>query len=154
MAGSDVVMDKQTRLTLAICLSFLFMIFEITGGLWANSLAILSDAAHLLTDVAGFAIALVATLMAAAPASKHYSFGLARAEVMGALISILSLWVLTFWLIVEAYQRTMTWFSGGSIDVDGKLMFVIACIGVVVNICLSCVFMVHISSSLSFADPP
>jgi Co/Zn/Cd efflux system component len=141
-------MKKETRLTLAICLSLLFMIFEITGGLWANSLAILSDAAHLLTDVAGFAIALVATMMATAPASKHYSFGLARAEVLGALLSILSLWVLTFWLIVEAYERTMIWYSGGTLDVDGKLMFVIACIGVLVNICLSCVFMVCSSSLL------
>jgi Co/Zn/Cd efflux system component len=50
-------MKKETRLTLAIVLSLTFMVFEITGGIWANSLAILSDAAHLLTDVAGFAIA-------------------------------------------------------------------------------------------------
>lgn len=135
-------MKKETRLTLAICLSLVFMIFEILGGLWANSLAILSDAAHLLTDVAGFAIALLATMMAAAPASKHYSYGLARAEVMGALVSILSLWILTFWLILEAYDRTKKWLNGEKLDIDGKLMFVIACIGVVVNICLSCVFMV------------
>jgi cation diffusion facilitator family transporter len=141
-------MKKETRLTLAIGLSLLFMVFEITGGLWANSLAILSDAAHLLTDVAGFAIALLATMMAAAPASKHYSFGLARAEVLGALLSILSLWVLTFWLIVEATERSMTWYRGGALDIDGKLMFVIACIGVLVNICLSCVFMVCPSSHL------
>jgi solute carrier family 30 (zinc transporter), member 2 len=107
----------------------------------ANSLAILSDAAHLLTDVAGFGIALLATLMASAPASKHYSFGLARAEVMGALASILSLWVMTAGLIVEAYSRTVSWYNGENIDVDGKLMFIIACIGVVVNLCLSCVFM-------------
>lgn len=135
-------MKKETRLILAISLSFLFMIFEILGGLWANSLAILSDAAHLLTDVAGFIIALLATMMATAPASKHYSFGLARAEVMGALASILSLWVLTFWLLIEAYERTIIWYNGGSLDIDGKLMFFIACIGVIVNICLSCVFMV------------
>lgn len=126
---------------LAIGLSLVFMVFEIVGGLWANSLAILSDAAHLLTDIAGFVIALIATMMAAAPASKHYSFGLARAEVMGALASILSLWVLTLWLIVEAYGRTVIWYNGGQLDIDGKLMFVIACIGVLINICLSFVFM-------------
>lgn len=143
-------MKKETRLMLAIGLSFLFMIFEIIGGLWANSLAILSDAAHLLTDVAGFAIALLATMMANTPASKHYSFGLARAEVMGALASILSLWVLTFWLLMEAYDRTMIWYNGGALDIDGKLMFVIACIGVVVNICLSCVFMVNYISLFYF----
>lgn len=134
-------MKKETRLTLAIALSLTFMVFEIAGGIWANSLAILSDAAHLLTDVAGFGIALLATLMAAAPASKHYSFGLARAEVMGALASILTLWVMTACLIVEAYNRTVSWFNGTGDNVDGRLMFVIACIGVVVNICLSCVFM-------------
>ncbi len=134
-------MQKETRLTLAICLSLTFMFAEITCGLWANSLAVLSDAAHLLTDVAGFAIALLATIMAKAPASKQYTFGLARAEVMGALASILTLWIMTFGLVIEAYSRAVSWFEGTMEPVNGKLMFSIAIIGVFVNLCLACVFL-------------
>lgn len=137
-------MDKKTRLTLAIFLSFSFMLCEIAGGIWANSLAILSDAAHLLTDIAGFAIALLATVMATSPASKNFTFGLARAEVMGALASILTLWVMTGCLIFEAYSRTVDFFNGTAVPVDGKIMFIVACMGVVVNLCLSCVFLVSI----------
>eukprot|EP01032_Pedospumella_encystans_P034007 gene34007-38438_t len=57
-------MEKETRLKLAICLSLVFMCIEIAGGYLANSIAIFSDAAHLLTDIAGFAIALIATIAA------------------------------------------------------------------------------------------
>lgn len=134
-------MEKKTRLTLAICLSFTFMLCEIAGGIWANSLAILSDAAHLLTDIAGFAIALLATVMATSPASKNFTFGLARAEVMGALASILTLWVMTGCLIWEASLRSIAFFEGTADPVDGKIMFIVACMGVVVNLCLSCVFL-------------
>jgi solute carrier family 30 (zinc transporter), member 2 len=136
-------MDKKTRLTLAIALSFTFMLCEIGGGIWANSLAILSDAAHLLTDIAGFAIALLATVMATSPASKNFTFGLARAEVMGALASIVTLWVMTGCLIVEAYSRSVAFFEGTADPVDGRIMFIVACMGVVVNLCLSCVFLVR-----------
>lgn len=133
-------MKKETRLTLAIALSLTFMTAEIIGGIFANSLAILTDAAHLLTDVAGFGIALLATVMSRAPASENYTYGLARAEVMGALASILTLWVMTGCLIYEAYNRTVLWMRDEAENVDGRLMFIIACLGVVVNICLSCVF--------------
>lgn len=134
-------MEKKTRLSLAIGLSFTFMLCEIAGGIWANSLAILSDAAHLLTDIAGFAIALLATVMSSSPASKNFTFGLARAEVMGALASILTLWVMTGYLILEAYQRSVAYFEGTADPVDGRIMFIVACMGVVVNLCLSCVFL-------------
>lgn len=143
-------MEKKTRLTLAICLSFTFMLCEVGGGIWANSLAILADAAHLLTDIAGFAIALLATVMATSPASKNYTFGLARAEVMGALASILTLWVMTGCLIVEAYSRSVEFFKGTAVPVDGRIMFVVACMGVVVNLCLACVFLVNFSVFLFF----
>lgn len=108
--------------------------------LLANSLAVLSDAAHLLTDVAGFAIALLATIMSKRPASKKYTFGLARAEVMGALASILTLWIMTLGLVIEAYSRVLSWFEGTMEPIDGKIMFTIAVIGIIVNLTLACVF--------------
>lgn len=132
--------DKETRLTIAICLSTLFMFVEIAGGLWANSLAILSDAAHLLTDIMSFVIALVAVKITKWPASRNFSFGYARAEVLGALGSITLIWLLTFGLIWEAMQRIYDWTEGDMEEVDGKIMSMVAVFGIFVNIFLAVIF--------------
>jgi zinc transporter 2 len=134
-------MKKVTRLSLAIGLSVTFMILEVIGGFWSGSLAIMSDAVHLLTDVAGFGIALIATLMAMHPASKNYTYGLARAEVLGALGSIITVLIMSMFLMTGAYIRFMACLNGTESFVDGKIMFMVACLGVVVNICLATVFM-------------
>jgi len=140
--------SKEKRLSVAIGLSLVFMLGELVGGLWANSLAILSDAAHLLTDVAGFGIALAATVMAKRPGSAKFSFGFGRAEILGAGLSILTLWVLTGWLLVEASARVLQWANGEMEPVDGKLMTIVAVLGVCINLCLALVFMdEHESSS-------
>lgn len=133
-------MNKETRLILAIVLSMIFMLVEVVGGYLANSLAIYSDAAHLLTDIAGFGIALLAAIASKAPGTKHLTFGLARAEVFGALASILSLWVITAYLLYAAFCRADAWFKGNPEQVDGFLMFCVACFGVLVNLCLGQVF--------------
>jgi len=133
-------MEKKYRLMLAIGFSTLFMAIEIMGGIFAHSLAILSDAAHLLTDIFGFAIALLATILAATSATKYYTYGLMRAEILGALASILTLWMMTIWLLWAAAVRVYEWFEGTMNPVEGKLMFIIALIGVFFNICLATVF--------------
>lgn len=135
-----VKMEKETRLKLAIVLSLIFMCIEIAGGYMANSIAIFSDAAHLLTDIAGFIIALIATIAAQAPGTKHLTFGMARAEVFGALASVMSLWVITAFLLYAAFFRAWAWFENTAEPVDGFLMFVVACFGVLVNLCLGYVF--------------
>lgn len=135
-----VKMEKETRLKLAIGLSLVFMCIEIAGGYLANSIAIFSDAAHLLTDIAGFAIALIATIAAKAPGTKTLTFGMARAEVFGAFGSVLSLWIITAILLYAAFFRGLAWFQGTAEEVDGFLMFVVALFGVVVNLCLGYVF--------------
>jgi zinc transporter 2 len=133
-------MEKETRLKLAIVLSLFFMIIEVIGGYLANSIAIFSDAAHLLTDIAGFGIALLATIAAKKSATTKLTFGFARAEVFGALASILSLWVITVFLLIAAYDRASKWFNGHPEPVNGFLMFIVACFGVLVNLCLGQVF--------------
>ena len=132
--------NKESRLLLAICLSSAFMCAELIGGILANSLAVLTDAAHLLTDVAGFIIALAASILAKKKASKRFSFGYARAEIIGALISIITLWVLTGWLLLEACERLYSWFEGTAKPVDGKIMTIIAVLGVIINLILALVF--------------
>jgi len=133
-------MNKELRLKYAIGLSLSFMVIELIGGYFANSIAIYSDAAHLLTDIAGFAIALVATIATRSRGTVHLTYGLVRAEVFGALGSVLSLWLITAFLLYAAFCRATAWFEGNPEPVDGRLMFIVAVFGVGVNICLSQVF--------------
>lgn len=106
----------------------IMMIAEIVGGLLANSLAIMTDAAHLLSDLAGFLISIFALWLATRPATSRLSFGFHRAEILGALISVLLIWVLTGILVYEA-----CWRLAHPEDVDGKIMFIVATCGLVVN---------------------
>lgn len=127
----------RKKLQLACVFSILFMLAEIIGGFLAGSLAIMTDAAHLLSDVGGFCISLFALWVGSLPASSTHSFGFQRAEVLGAVISVLVIWVLTGCLVYAAVERFMEDLSGNRKEqVDGKLMFIVACIGLVVNIVL------------------
>lgn len=86
-----------------VCL--IFLTAEIVGGLIANSLAILSDAAHLFSDLSGFFISIFSIYLGQRPASGVMSFGYHRAEVIGAMASIVLIWGLTVVLVYEATMR-------------------------------------------------
>jgi len=124
--GANENISKLWRAT-AIC--FLFMIAEVVGGIIANSMAILTDAAHLLSDVAGMFISVAAIKIAQRVATQKYSFGYARAEVLGALMSCMLIWALTAILVYEAVNRMIH-----PEDVDGMVMTIVACLGLVVNL--------------------
>lgn len=81
------------------------MLVEVAGGIYAHSLAIVTDAAHLLSDVSGFAVSAFAAFYAAKRSHQHFSYGYHRIEVLGALASILSVWLVTGILLWEAVQR-------------------------------------------------
>ena len=97
----------RRKLITAAGLCLLFMIAEIVGGVLSNSLAIATDAAHLLTDIASFAISLFSIWMAARPKSKKMSFGWHRAEVLGATVSVLMIWLVTGILVYYAVVRCL-----------------------------------------------
>uniref|UniRef100_A0A914UGL3 Zinc transporter 2 n=1 Tax=Plectus sambesii TaxID=2011161 RepID=A0A914UGL3_9BILA len=124
--------DYKARRTLILAsmLCLLFMLAEIVGGLWAGSLAIITDAAHLLTDFASFLISLFSLYMASRPASQRMSFGWHRAEVIGAFLSVLLIWVVTGILVYIAIQRIIT----KEYEIDAVIMLVTAGVGVAVNI--------------------
>ncbi|KAL3658034.1 hypothetical protein V7S43_017076 [Phytophthora oleae] len=127
----------QRKLQLACVCSLLFMCAEIVGGFLAGSLAIMTDAAHLLSDVAGFCISLFAIWVSTLPASNRLSFGFQRAEVIGAVTSVLVIWVLTGVLVYAAVERFMECLEPNPKEhVNGKLMFIVACIGLFVNLIL------------------
>ena len=98
----------KRKLLIGAGLCFLFMLFEIIGGFMAHSLAVMTDAAHMLSDVAGFIVSVLALLLSSRAADAKYSFGYHRAEVLGALASILVVWLMTGCLIYEAIQRLIT----------------------------------------------
>jgi zinc transporter 2 len=94
------------------------MVIEIVCGYMANSIAIMSDAAHLFSDVLGIGFSAVALIIAQRKANHKYSWGYHRAEVFGALLSIFSIWIITAFLAWEAIERLQK-----KPQVLGKLMF-------------------------------
>lgn len=104
------------------------MAAEIVGGYLAHSLAIMTDAAHMLSDVAGFMISYVAIYLGGKPASFSMSFGYARAEILGALASIALIWGLIIWLFIEAINRCIN-----EEEVDGEIMLITAAVGLACN---------------------
>ncbi|XP_077519513.1 proton-coupled zinc antiporter SLC30A2-like isoform X2 [Amblyomma americanum] len=128
----DVEVDYLARkkLIFASVLCLLFMILEIVGGLLANSLAVATDAAHLLTDFASFMISLFSIWLAHRPPTKRMSFGWYRAEVIGAVTSVLLIWVVTGVLVYMAVQRIIL----QEYEINATIMLITAGIGILVNI--------------------
>lgn len=120
----------RKKLIIASILCLVFMIAEAVGGILANSLAIATDAAHLLTDFASFMISLFSIWLASRPASKKFSFGWYRAEVIGALTSVLLIWVVTGILVYMAVERLIS----KTYEIEAGIMLITAGLGVLVNI--------------------
>jgi len=108
------------------------MIGEAVGGYYAGSLAIMTDAAHLLSDLAGFLISVFALWITSRPATATLSFGFHRAEIIGALLSVLLIWALTGVLVYEAVERVKK-----PTPINGKLMLIISTVGLIVNIAMA-----------------
>jgi len=133
--ATNVRARKTLIIASILCLSF--MVGEIVGGYLASSLAIMTDAAHLLTDFASFMISLFSLFVAARPATRRMSFGWHRAEVLGALVSVLMIWVITGILVYIAIQRIVS----KNYEVDGEIMLITASVGVGVNLIMG--FILH-----------
>ncbi|KAD4584116.1 hypothetical protein E3N88_21717 [Mikania micrantha] len=97
---------------------FIFMGVEVFGGIKANSLAILTDAAHLFSDVAAFAISLFSVWASGWEATPRQSYGYFRIEILGTLVSIQLIWLVTGILVYEAIDRLIY----GTLEVEGELM--------------------------------
>ncbi|KAF2597390.1 hypothetical protein F2Q68_00007400 [Brassica cretica] len=88
-----------------LLLRAIFIVVEVVGGIKANSLAILTDAAHLLSDVGAFAISLFSLWASGWKATPKQSYGFFRIEILGALVSIQMIWILAGILVYEAIVR-------------------------------------------------
>ncbi|KAL6965729.1 Metal tolerance protein 1 [Sarracenia purpurea var. burkii] len=125
--------SSMRKLFIAVALCLVFMSIEVVGGIKANSLAILTDAAHLLSDVAAFAISLFSLWAAGWEATPRQSYGFFRVEILGALVSIQLIWLLAGILVYEAILRLIH----DTGEVNGFLMFLVAAFGLVVNIVMA-----------------
>ncbi|MFS0703271.1 cation diffusion facilitator family transporter [Cellulomonas sp. 179-A 9B4 NHS] len=121
--------QHRKRLVLVLVITLSVVGAQVVGGLVSGSLALLADAGHMLTDATGVAIALVASTLAARPATNTRTYGLQRAEILAALANALLLGGLAIWVIVEAVQR---W--NDPPEVATGLMLTVAVAGAVANL--------------------
>ncbi|MFJ2393178.1 cation diffusion facilitator family transporter [Streptomyces sp. NPDC087843] len=123
-AGAD-----RRWLAIALALITAFMAVEVVVGVLAGSLALISDAAHMLTDAASIVLSLIAMRLAARPARGGFTYGLKRAEILSAQANGLTLLLLGAWLAYESVRRLID-----PPAVEGGLMLVTALVGIAVNV--------------------
>ncbi|MGR3868383.1 cation diffusion facilitator family transporter [Streptomyces graminifolii] len=116
------------RLRVALGITITVMVVEVVGGLLADSLALIADAAHMATDALGLGMALLAIHFANRPATGNRTFGYARAEILAALANCLLLLGVGGYVLYEAIQRFVT-----PADTEGGLTIVFGLIGLVAN---------------------
>ena len=117
------------RLWLALSLILGFMAVEVVAGILASSLALLSDAAHMLTDAGAIALALAAARLARRPAAGGFTFGLKRAEILSAQLNGVTLVALAAVILVEGVRRLID-----PPEVEGTVVLVVALAGIAVNL--------------------
>ncbi len=113
----------------ALWIAVVFMLVEVIGGWMANSLALISDALHMFTDVGALLLGLIVSKIAHRPSTPSMSYGFQRAEILGALVSAVSLWALCGVLSYEAIHR---FFKPQA--VEGQLVFWVATAGLLANL--------------------
>ncbi|MFF0427073.1 cation diffusion facilitator family transporter [Streptomyces sp. NPDC021012] len=119
----------RNRLRIALGITLSVMVIEIIGGLVADSLALIADAAHMATDAVGLAMALLAIHFANRPPTENRTFGYARAEILAALANCLLLLVVGGYVLYEAIQRFIE-----PAETKGGLAIAFAVIGLVANV--------------------
>jgi cobalt-zinc-cadmium efflux system protein len=120
------------RLFVSVVLTAAIMIAEAVGGWLSGSLALISDAGHMLTDAGALLLALVAAWLATRPPDDKRTYGWRRAEVLAAQVNVGALMVLTAWIAWEAVQRL----TGAPRPIDLGLMAIVASVGLVANLAI------------------
>ena len=127
LEGQKSAIKKLIIVSIICCL---FMAAEVVGGIFSGSLAILSDAAHMLSDFSGFAISMLSIVISRNKPTYKLSYGYHRAEILGALCSILLIWGLTIWLI---YEASMKIYLNEKVT-DPLIMLIVAIFGLISNL--------------------
>lgn len=121
--------QNQKYLLIALGLTSTFLIAEVVAGFITGSLALLSDAAHMLTDASALAIALVAIQIGKRPADKRRTFGYLRFEILAAAFNAILLFLVAMYILYEAYQRFRS-----PMEIESTGMLIVASLGLVINL--------------------
>jgi len=125
---------KQTaalkKLCIALFVSIIFCGAQLAGGILANSVAIYADTAHLAADNLGFIFSIVSLKLSLRAANDRFTFGWGKAEVLGAMLSVIFLQTTTIFLVYEAAKRAYT----GEYEIEGDLMLIVAVVGLLFNV--------------------
>jgi cobalt-zinc-cadmium efflux system protein len=125
----DLHNEQRWRLQLVLTITAVYFLAELAGGWFANSLALFSDAVHMLTDIAALCLSLFTLWISSRPATRGKTYGYLRAEILGALFNGLLLWLLVAFLWFEAVQRLHK-----PQTVNGLPVMVIAAVGILMNL--------------------
>lgn len=123
--------DNSLKLLLTILANLIITIVEFIGGMLSGSLALISDAGHNLSDTLSLVISFIGEKISRKKSSIRYSFGLKRVEIFTALINSLMLWLISIFIIYEAYDRFIT---GANISLDFSILLPVAGIGLLGNL--------------------
>ncbi|XP_055642073.1 proton-coupled zinc antiporter SLC30A2-like [Toxorhynchites rutilus septentrionalis] len=129
--------SEKRKLLWAIAFTLVFMVAEFLGGYFSGSLAIMTDAAHLMSDCISFLISVISIWFSNKAPNDKMSFGYRRIEVVGALLSIFGIWALTAVLVFMSMQRLIA----EDFEIDADTMIIVAILGVVMNIATA--FILH-----------
>src|SRR5574341_1340531 len=133
---------SRGRLSATLVVTAAFFVVELAGALWTGSLALLADAAHMLTDVGGIALALFAIWIATRPPTPAKTYGYYRAEILAALVNALVLLVVAGGILWEAYRRILA-----PPGVLGGPMLAVAVVGLGANV--GCAWLLHADAASS-----
>ncbi|HEX7318518.1 MAG TPA: cation diffusion facilitator family transporter [Pyrinomonadaceae bacterium] len=120
---------NKRSLRIVFGLTLTYLVVEVVGGLWTGSLALLADAGHMLTDVAGVGLALLAIQFAERPASPERTYGYYRVEILAALTNAVALIGISLYILYEAYGRFRN-----PPKVESEAMLGVAAVGLAVNL--------------------
>jgi len=120
---------NSRRLAMVLGLVLVYMLAEVVGGILTNSLALLADAGHMLSDAGALALSLFAIWIAQRPATPRHTYGYYRTEILAALVNGATLVAISIYIFAEAFQR-----FGAPPEVQGETMMAIAVGGLVVNL--------------------
>jgi len=119
---------RRRRLALVLGITSSFLVLEVVGGILTNSLALLADAGHMFTDVAGIGLALFAIRLASRPSSEERTFGLYRVEILAAVVNAVLLFGIAAYVLDEAWRRLFE-----PPEIASGLMLAVAVAGMIAN---------------------
>ena len=137
---------SKRRLSIALSMISTYMVAEVVGGVLSGSLALISDAGHMLTDALAIVMALVAMKLGERAASATRTFGYYRTEILAALANVVGLWLIVAWICFEAYHRFHE-LSVGHLEIEGPIVLYVGLGGLAINLITA--YMLHAASGHS-----